>query len=220
MSLSTNSTGLSRSSSVSGSRRRVQRLHGGPHGAGALLERDPVAGTQRAVGEPADGCVQFAGLHGQDRRRHRPLTKTSPRPTSMSSASSIETDSGATAVVRESSRVSTAVTVDRVPAGRLMTGSPTCRVPAGEPAGVAAALLGGRPGHPLHRQPQPGRLRLRRRQLDVLQVLEQGRARRTTACGRTGAPRCRRVWRRSGSPSRRCRRVGPRPDAARSSTSS
>ena len=42
----------------------------------------------------------------------------------------IETDSGATAVVRMSSRVSTAVTVERVPAGRLTTGSPTCSVPA------------------------------------------------------------------------------------------
>ena len=48
----------------------------------------------------------------------------------MSSASSIETDSGATPVVRSSSRVSSAVTVERVPAGSEITGSPTLSVPA------------------------------------------------------------------------------------------
>ncbi len=76
----------------------VQLLHGGPHRAGALLEGQPVARAQRVVEEPAHRRVQSRGPAPAAPRPRQPLTKTSPRPTSMSSASSIETDSGATPV--------------------------------------------------------------------------------------------------------------------------
>ena len=87
-----------------------------PARSGVSANQHTVASSSRA----STGTDAFSAL----------LTSTSPRPTSMSSASSIETDRGATAVVRSSSRVSTAVTVELVPAGRLRTVSPTCRVPA------------------------------------------------------------------------------------------
>ena len=45
----------------------MQGLHRGSHGSGALLECEPVAGTQRAVDEPAHGRVEFAGQHGMGR---------------------------------------------------------------------------------------------------------------------------------------------------------
>ncbi|SKZ18206.1 Uncharacterised protein [Mycobacteroides abscessus subsp. abscessus] len=48
----------------------------------------------------------------------------------MSSANCTETDSGATAVGRVGSRVSSAVTVVRDPDGSTRTGSPTSSVPA------------------------------------------------------------------------------------------
>ena len=45
----------------------VQRLHGGPHGPGGLLQREPVAGPQRGVDEPAHRRVELAGQHRQHR---------------------------------------------------------------------------------------------------------------------------------------------------------
>ena len=109
---------------------RVQLLNGGPHGLGGLLERQPVTGPQRGVDEPAHRSRRVPGPAPAGTASSAPLTNTSPRPTSMSSASSIETDSGATPVVRSSSSVSSAVTVERVPAGSDTTGSPTLSVPA------------------------------------------------------------------------------------------
>ena len=50
---------------------RVQLLHGGPHGPGGLFERQPVAGPQRRVDEPADRRVELAGQHRHDARRRR-----------------------------------------------------------------------------------------------------------------------------------------------------
>ena len=93
----------------------------------------------------------------------------------MSSASSTEIDSGATAVVRASSRVSTAVTVERVPAGSDSDGVADAQGSRRQPPGVAAAHVGGRAGHPLDGQPQLGGLGLWCGQLDALEVLQQGR---------------------------------------------
>ena len=43
----------------------VQRLHRRAHRLGGLLERDPVTGAQRGLGEPAHRRVEFAGQHRQ-----------------------------------------------------------------------------------------------------------------------------------------------------------
>ena len=45
----------------------MQRLHGGANRAGALLEREPVAGAQRAVEEPAHRRVELARKHRKGR---------------------------------------------------------------------------------------------------------------------------------------------------------
>lgn len=58
------------------------------------------------------------------------LMMRSPRAISMPSASSNDTERGATATERSGSSVSRAVTVLRVPAGNTTTSSPTVRVPA------------------------------------------------------------------------------------------
>lgn len=82
--------------------------------------------------ERAAVAVSGIGVGDDDRTRPQPrsgLSRNQHTVTSISSASSIETDSRATAVARSSSSVSTTFTVERVPDGRLTTGSPTLSVP-------------------------------------------------------------------------------------------
>ena len=49
----------------------MECLHGGANGSGALLEREPVTGAQRAVEEPAHRRVELARKHRQGWRLRR-----------------------------------------------------------------------------------------------------------------------------------------------------
>ncbi len=160
----------------------VQRLDGGADRPGAVLESDPVTRAQRGFGEPAHRRVEFAGQDRQRTASSAPLTNTSPRPTSMSSASSIDTDSGATAtspvvvegVQRRDRR--------RRPGGQRDDGIADAQGSGRQSAGVAPPLLGGGPGHPLHRQPQIGRLPDGARTVRCPRGTRAASARRTRVC--------------------------------------
>ena len=122
---------------------------------------------------------------------------TSPRETSTSSARRIVTDSGAKASSSGPSWVSIASIVVVLPGGQDDDLVARAEHAAGDLAGVAAVvvvLVAHRPDHLLDGEPVVDQVAVRG-DVDVLEVVEQRRTRRTRACSPSGRRRCRRAAR-------------------------
>ena len=177
----------------------MQPLHRGAHGSGALLERESVTGAQRGIAEPAHRGVEFTRQH-----RQRGILFAADEHIATANVDVVcQFDRN-----RQWGNTYRTIVIEGINQGDLRAGtrgqaetvSPTLQCPGRESAGVAAPLLGGRTGHPLHRKTQLVRSRVAVPRAPRLPDTPEGWDRRTTRCCPTGARRCRRASRRAGSP--------------------